>query len=255
MIKGGVCLGLTGVLRGLKSLEVVMHHRKTLWPGSVPDAADMAERVQRAFLLEALAKRMKKTRRHEGIMNGRHDYDNESEGSSGGPPTVRTLTYSTASRASTQLTRYAHISATRKTSPHQTRPPTLILPDPPISLPATRPTTQLLSLQHHLSTSPNRHSHDLRNPPTKPSHRPFAPTSLRPSLHLPRNQHTHTPRPRHHKRPTNPSPHTLRTLRHSLLPAIHRRQPHRQRKPNLSGYPAGVAGSGTGGSEAVREGV
>ncbi|MCJ1364922.1 hypothetical protein MMC16_004039 [Acarospora aff. strigata] len=45
-------------------------------------------RLQRAFLLEALAKRMKKTRRHGGILNGRHDYDNESEGSSGGPPTV-----------------------------------------------------------------------------------------------------------------------------------------------------------------------
>lgn len=45
-------------------------------------------RLQRAFLLEALSKRMKKTRRHSGILNGGHNYDEESEGSSGGPPTV-----------------------------------------------------------------------------------------------------------------------------------------------------------------------
>ncbi|KAI9879930.1 MAG: hypothetical protein M1830_006412 [Pleopsidium flavum] len=44
-------------------------------------------RLQRAFLLEALAKRMKKTRRHTRISNGGHNYDDESEGSSGGPPT------------------------------------------------------------------------------------------------------------------------------------------------------------------------
>lgn len=49
-------------------------------------------RLQRAFLLEALAKRMKKTRRHGGILPERHDYGDESEGSSGGPPTVRTPT-------------------------------------------------------------------------------------------------------------------------------------------------------------------
>lgn len=45
-------------------------------------------RLQRAFLLEALANRMKKTRRHGGILSERHDYGDESKGSSGGPPTV-----------------------------------------------------------------------------------------------------------------------------------------------------------------------
>lgn len=49
-------------------------------------------RLQRAFLLEALAQRMKKTRRQGGILNERHDYGDESEGSSGGPPTVRRRT-------------------------------------------------------------------------------------------------------------------------------------------------------------------
>lgn len=49
-------------------------------------------RLQRAFLLEALAQRMKKTRRQGGILNERHDYGDESEGSSGRPPTVRRRT-------------------------------------------------------------------------------------------------------------------------------------------------------------------